>query len=90
MSGKLLSLFSHPEFVRRSQSRAERELSELAVPVINLGRGRHRCRRCSLDFDSVPELHPAPDAALEPCPRCDAPPEFDVIEAFLEQLTTEK
>jgi len=91
MSGKLVSLFSHPEFVRRRQARDERELAELVVPVISLGRGRFRCRRCSLDFDSPPPLCLATDAqALEPCPRCDNPPELDAIEAFLEDLLNEK
>ncbi|HYQ16548.1 MAG TPA: hypothetical protein VEQ58_12345 [Polyangiaceae bacterium] len=90
MSGKLLSLFSHPDFVRKSQARAERDLAELAVPVINLGRGRHRCRRCDNDFDSVAQLHPSLGTQLAPpCPRCDAA-DFDVIEAFLQQLSTEK
>lgn len=91
MSGKVVSLFSHPEFARRRQAEAERELTELVVPVISLGRGRFRCRRCSLDFDSPPPLCLATDASvLEPCPRCDNPPEFDLIEAFLEDLMNEK
>jgi hypothetical protein len=30
--GKLVSLFQHPEFVRRSQARAERELAEQIAP----------------------------------------------------------
>jgi hypothetical protein len=91
MSGKLLSLFNHPEYVRRSQARAERELTEQVAPVLSLGRGRFRCRRCSLDFDSPPPLCLATDAqALEPCPRCDNPPEFDAIEAFLEELLSQK
>ena len=88
MSGKLVSLFDHPEFVRRAQARAERDLVEQVVPVINLGRGRFRCRRCSLDFDasSVTELGPsAGGRRLEPCPECD-PPEFDAIEAFLAEV----
>jgi len=91
MSGKLLSLFKHPEFLRRSQARAERELAEQVAPVIPLGRGRFRCRRCSLDFDCPPPLCLATDAsALEPCPRCDNPPEYDAIEAFLADLLNEK
>jgi hypothetical protein len=89
MSGKLLSLFAHPEFVRRSQARAERELAEQVVPVINLGRGRHRCRRCSLDFDTVPRIG-AGAAAQEPCPQCDASPDFDAVEAFLDDLLREE
>lgn len=86
MSGKLLSLFAHPEFVRRSQERAERELLEQVVPVIDLGRGRHHCRRCSLDFDTVPQLHRPTSAPPEHCPDCDSAPDFDVIEAFLDDL----
>jgi hypothetical protein len=89
MSGKLLSLFAHPEFVRRSQARAERELAEQVVPVIDLGRGRYRCRRCSLDFDAVMQLSVGP-MTQAPCPECDVSPDFDTIEAFLEELLTEK
>lgn len=91
MSGKLVSLFQHPEFVRRAQARAERELVERVVPIIDLGRGRLRCRRCSLDFDaaSVP-LHPSAERAraTEPCPRCE-PLELDAIEAFLAEILEE-
>jgi hypothetical protein len=86
VSGKLVSLFAHPEFVRRTQARAERDLAERAVPVIDLGRGRFRCRRCSLDFDAdaIP-LRPSRGPRLQPCPDCD-PPELDAIEAFLAEV----
>jgi len=89
MSGKLLSLFTHPEFVRRSQARAERQLAERVMPVIDRGRGRYRCRRCSLDFDTVQQLHPTPSSAV-PCPKCDSAAEFDTIEAFLGELLHEE
>jgi hypothetical protein len=88
MSGKLVSLFDHPEFMRRAQARAERELVERVVPVIDLGRGRFRCRRCSLDFDAdavAPLNSTASARPLTSCPDCD-PPEFDAIEAFLAEI----
>jgi len=53
MSGKLVSLFRHPEFVRRAQARAVQELAE---------------------------------QVLGPRSPAEEPPEFDTIEAFLEQL----
>ena len=88
MSGKLLSLFSRPEFVEGYRARAERELAAQVVPVINLGRGRYRCRRCHLDFDSIPRLDVRPGApSAQPCPRCDPAPDFDTIEAFLDSLS---
>lgn len=59
MNGKLVSLFKHPEFVRRSQARAERELAEQV-------------------------------ATERPCPLHDDPPEHDAIEAFLDQLLSQK
>jgi len=90
MSGKLLSLFTHPEFVRRSQARAERELAEQVVPVIDLGRGRYRCRRCSLDFDAVVVPLAVSPKAPALCPTCDGEPDFDTLEAFLDELLTEK
>ncbi len=90
MSGKLLSLFAHPEFVRRSQARAERELLEQVVPVIDLGRGRYHCRRCARDFDDSPQLRAASSAPIPgPCPDCDAAPDFDTVEAFLDELMNE-
>ena len=58
--------------------------------VIHLGRGRFRCRRCSLDFDaeSVPRLHSPNAHSLQPCPDCE-PPDFDAIEAFLAEVLDE-
>jgi hypothetical protein len=93
VSGKLVSLFDHPEFVRRTQARAERELAQQVVPVIDLGRGHFRCGRCSLDFDAdanpVTELDSsAGTRRLHPCPDCD-PPELDGIEAFLAEVLRE-
>ena len=90
MTGKLLSLFAHTEFVRRQEERAQRELSKQAVPVIDLGRGRHHCRRCSLDFDTVPQLHRPTGPSTALCPDCDAVPDIDSIEAFLDALELEK
>ena len=90
MSGKLLSLFGHPEFVRRQEERAQRELAKQVVPVIDLGRGRHHCRRCSLDFDTVPQLHRPSGSPPALCPDCDAVPDIDSIEAFLDALELEK
>jgi hypothetical protein len=90
MSGKLLSLFDHPEFVRRLQAREAKALGEAMVPVVRLGRGRFRCRRCLLEYDAVPRLHDLDDALrLEPCPHCDRSRELDEIEAFLSQVLEE-
>jgi DNA-directed RNA polymerase subunit N (RpoN/RPB10) len=90
MSGKLLSLFDHPEFVRRVQEREAKELGEALVPVVRLGLGRFRCRRCSLEYDAVPRLHDPGDALrLEPCPHCERSRELDEIEAFLSQVLEE-
>jgi hypothetical protein len=87
VSGKLLSLFRHPEFVRKFQARAERELLESILPVVHLGRGRFRCHRCLLDFDRPTPLRHANDA--QACPRCDEPPERDALEAFLARVLRE-
>jgi|GEM_PF-4791354 len=57
MSGKLVSLFKHPEFVRRAQARATQKLAEQVLG---------------------PRL-----------PATDEPPEFDTIEAFLDELIRE-
>jgi len=57
MTGKLVSLFSHPEFVRRAQARAAQKLAE---------------------------------QILGPRSSYDDPPEYDAIEAFLDQLFCEK
>lgn len=53
MNGKLVSLFQHPEFVRRAQARAERELAEQIA----------RDRPCPLRDD--PPEHAALEAFLE-------------------------
>ena len=90
MSGKLLSLFDHPEFVRRVQEREAKELGEALVPVVRLGLGRFRCRRCGLEYDAVPHLHDLGDLQrLEPCPHCERSRELDEIEAFLIQVLEE-
>jgi hypothetical protein len=87
MTGKLVSLFTHPEFVRRSQARYQRELAERVVPVLRLGPGSFRCQRCWLEFQTLP---PPPAEgrceSLERCPQCDPILEVDVLDAFLEQL----
>jgi hypothetical protein len=57
MNGKLVSLFKHPEFVRRAQARATQKLAE---------------------------------QVLGPRTASDEPPEFDTIEAFLDELFYEK
>jgi hypothetical protein len=57
MTGKLVSLFKHPEFVRRAQARATQKLAE---------------------------------QVLGPRSTSDEPPEFDTIEAFLDELFYEK
>ena len=58
MNGKLVSLFKHPEFVRRAQARATQKLAEQVL---------------------------GPRTASD-----DEPPEFDTIEAFLDELFHEK
>lgn len=90
MSGKLLSLFDHPEFVRRIQEREAKELAEAVIPVERLGRGRFRCRRCSLAYDDIPHLHDLEDLErLVPCPHCDRRRELDPLEVFLNDLFEE-
>ena len=87
MSGKLLSLFDHPEFLRRLQGRAQRELAERVLPAERLAPSRLRCRRCSLEYEVVPRL---PIGRLhevsEPCPRCEPPADIDALESFLSRL----
>ena len=90
MSGKLLSLFDHPEFVRRSQARAEKQLAEQVVPVVRLDQARLHCRRCERDFQAIPRL-PAlfgPDH-LESCPDCEPMVDIDALEAFLNEVLRE-
>lgn len=87
MSGKLRSLFEHPEFVRRSQQRAERELAERVLPAERVSSSRLRCRRCSLEYDVMPRLPSAELEPLEPCPRCEPPGDLDALEAFLRRLS---
>jgi hypothetical protein len=89
MSGKLLSLFDHPTFVRRTQERAQRELSVLVLPgAERLSPSRLRCGRCSHEYEVVPRLPTAGRAhPPEPCPKCNGQPEHDAIEAFLAELT---
>lgn len=90
MSGKLLSLFDHPEFVRRSQRRAEKQLAQQVVPVVRLDHARLHCRRCERDFESVSQLHvpPGPDH-LESCPHCEPMVDIDALEAFLNEVMRE-
>jgi hypothetical protein len=87
MSGKLVSLFDHPEFVRRSLARAERELAEHVLPAERVSPGRLRCRRCSLEYEVLPRLPGAELEPLEPCPQCEPPRDLDALEAFLSRLS---
>jgi hypothetical protein len=89
MSGKLLSLFSHPEFVRRSQVRAERELAARVLPAERVSPSRLRCRRCSLEYEVVPRLPNAEPWPLESCPQCEPDRDLDALEAFLSRLVLE-
>jgi hypothetical protein len=88
VSGKLLSLFDHPTFVRRSQERAQRELAVLVLPAAErLSPSRLRCSRCAHEYEVIPRLptaHRAPPP--EPCPKCQDCPEQDALEAFLAEL----
>jgi hypothetical protein len=86
MAGKLLSLFDHPEFLRRTQERAERALAERVLPAIRVSPSRLRCRRCSLEYNVVPRLTADSPAELEPCPYCEPPRDLDALEAFLTRL----
>jgi hypothetical protein len=87
MSGKLLSLFDHPEFQRRSLERAERELAEMVLPVLRVSPSRLRCRRCALEYEVVPRLPSSEVQELEPCPHCEPPRDLDALEAFLSRLS---
>ena len=86
MSGKLLSLFDHPEFVRRTQERAQRELAQKVLPSERLSPSRLRCRRCSLEYEVVPRLPTGEHMPLEPCPHCEPPADLDALESFLSRL----
>jgi hypothetical protein len=90
VSGKVVSLYRHPEFARRAQERAEQELLERVVPIVRLDQRRLRCRRCSLEFECVPRLHasPGPDH-LESCPHCEPEIDVDALEAFLNEVLGE-
>ena len=90
MSGKVVSLYRHPEFARRAQERAEKELAARVVPVVRLDLRRLRCRRCLLEFECVPRLHerPGPDH-LESCPHCEPEIDVDALEAFLNEVLGE-
>lgn len=97
MSGKLLSLFDHPEFLRRSQERAQRELAERvrpAEPVLPAERVSSsvlRCRRCSLEYEVMPRLPTGPHQdVMEPCPRCEPRSDIDALESFLTRLLHER
>jgi hypothetical protein len=87
MSGKLLSLFDHPTFVRRTQERAQRELAVQVLPAERLSPSRLRCARCAHEYEVVPRLPTGRRAPPpEPCPRCERRPEHDELEAFLAEL----
>jgi hypothetical protein len=88
MTGRLLSLFDHPEFVRRAQERAERELAQRVLPAEYIAPSRRRCRRCSLEFEVLPRLPTAGHHdVVETCPRCEPPADIDALESFLQRLT---
>lgn len=89
MSGKLLSLFDHPEFVRRADERAQRELLQRIWPSERVSPSRLRCRRCSLEYDVMPRLPTADRALDEPCPRCEPPSDLDALSSFLARLVPE-
>lgn len=87
MSGKVRSLFEHPEFVRRAQQRAQLELAQRVLPAERLSASRLRCRRCSHEYDVMPHLPSVEVESLEPCPRCEPPADLDALEAFLRRLS---
>lgn len=87
MTGKVLSLFAHPEFVERYQEWEQRKLAQQVVPVIQLASGRLRCRRCSHEFDGAPR--PATSGGVpmtDECPQCEPRVEVDALEAFLHEV----
>ena len=86
MSGKVSSLFQHPEFSRRSLERAERELAERVLPPLRLSSSRRRCRTCSSEYEVVPRLPSAGPAPSEECPRCAGNSSVDALDAFLRRL----
>lgn len=91
MSGKLLSLFDHPQFVRRVQERAQRDLAQRVLPAERIAPSRLRCRRCSLEYEVVPRLATgAHYDGVEPCPRCEPPADIDALESFLRRLTPQR
>lgn len=88
MSGKLLSLFAHPEFVRRAQERAERELAQRVLPSERIAPSRMRCRRCALEFEVLPRIPTTGQHEVaQPCPQCEPAADRDALEAFLQRLT---
>ena len=87
MSAKLLSLFDHPEFLRRAQEKAQRELARRVLPAERIRPSRLRCRRCSLEYQVLPRLPPGDHHEVtEPCPRCEPPSDIDALESFLSRL----
>lgn len=90
MSGKVVSLYRHPEFARRARERAEKELAAMVAPVVRLDHVRLRCRRCELEFEGAPRLHAAPGPEyLESCPHCEPDIDVDALEAFLNEVLGE-
>ena len=87
MSGKLLSLFDHPEFLRRVQGRAERDLAQRVLPAERVAPSRLRCRRCSLEYEVLPRLPTSGQQdVIEPCPSCEPRADIDALESFLSRL----
>ena len=86
MTGKLLSLFNHPEFVRRTQEREQRELLARVLPAERVSASRLRCRRCRLEYEIVPRLPTGESHPLESCPQCEPPKDLDALESFLSRL----
>jgi hypothetical protein len=87
MSGKVRSLFDHPEFVRRAQERAQVELAQRVLPAERLSPSRLRCRRCAHEYEVVPRLPSAELEPLDPCPQCEPAGDLDALEAFLRRLS---